>query len=67
MLRKVQDYIHMLQLSNYILTTVPKFNEPEMVGLPINAILDAHMGTKSGNAAFLYPKVKTIFKKMLNE
>lgn len=57
----------MLQLSNYILTTVPKFNEPEMVGLPIKAILDARMGTKSGNTAFLYQKVKTIFKKMLNE
>jgi hypothetical protein len=67
MLRKFQDYIHLLQLFNSILTTVPKFNEPGMVGVPINAILDAHVGTKSGNAAFLYLMVKTIFTKMLNE
>jgi phosphatidylserine decarboxylase len=67
MLRKVQDYIHMLQPFNYIPTTALEFNEPGMVGMPINTIVDAHMRTKSGNAAFLNPKVKTIFKKILNE
>jgi hypothetical protein len=67
MLRKVQDYIQLLQLFNYILTTVPKFNEPGMAGVPVNATLVAHVGTKSGNAAFLYLKVRKIFTKMLNE
>jgi phosphatidylserine decarboxylase len=65
--RKVQDYVHMLQLFNYILTTAPGFNESGMVGVPVNAILDAPMGTKAGNAAFLNPKVNAMFKKMLDE
>jgi len=65
--RKVQDYVHMLQLFNYILTTAPAFNESGMVGVPINAVLDAPMGTKAGNAAFLNPKVNAMFKNMLDE
>jgi len=65
--RKVQDYVHMLQLFNYILTTAPAFNDSGMVGVPINAVLDGPMGTKAGNAAFLNPKVNEMFKKMLDE
>jgi phosphatidylserine decarboxylase len=65
--KKVQDYIHMLELFNYILTQAPEFNDSGMVGVPVNAILDWPMGTRSGNAAFLNPKVNSMFKKMLDE
>ena len=64
---KVEGYIHMLELFNYILTTAPAFNGSGMVGVPFNAILDWPMGTKSGNAAFLNPKVNEMFKKMLDQ
>jgi phosphatidylserine decarboxylase len=57
----------MLELLNYILTTAPAFNESGMVGVPINAILDWPMGTRSGNAAFLNPKVNAMFKRLLDE
>lgn len=65
--RKVESYIHMLELFNYILTTAPAFNESGLVGVPVNAILDWPMGTKSGHAAFLNPKVNAMFKKMLDQ
>ena len=65
--KKVESYVHMLELFNYILTTAPAFNESGMVGVPVNAILDWPMGTKSGNAAFLNPKVNSMFQKMLNQ
>jgi phosphatidylserine decarboxylase len=35
--------------------------------MPVNAILDRAMGTKSRNAVFLKPKVNAMFKKMLDE
>jgi phosphatidylserine decarboxylase len=57
----------MLELFNYILTVAPAFNESGMVGVPLNAILDWPMGTKSGNAAFFNPKVNAMFKKMLDQ
>jgi phosphatidylserine decarboxylase len=57
----------MLELFNYILRTAPAFNESGMVGIPLNAILDWPMGTKSGNAAFLNPTVNAMFKKMLDQ
>ncbi|KAK5144199.1 hypothetical protein LTR04_001650 [Oleoguttula sp. CCFEE 6159] len=49
--RQVRDYEHMLA---------------GLVGLPINAMLDWPMGTASGFAAFLDPKVNAMLKKVLN-
>lgn len=63
---QVRDYKHMLQLFNVVLRRAPLFNDRELVGLPINAILDWPMGTPSGIAAFLNEKVNAQFKKMLD-
>ncbi|KAK5290588.1 hypothetical protein LTR99_011043 [Exophiala xenobiotica] len=68
--RQVRDYRHMLQLLNHIVTTAPSWNDKAhrvgLVGLPINALLDWPMGTASGFAVFLDPKVNAMFKKVLN-
>ncbi|KAA6407928.1 MAG: phosphatidylserine decarboxylase [Lasallia pustulata] len=68
--RQVQDFEHMLQLLNHILTTAPSWNDKShrvgLVGLPINALLDWPMGTSSGFAVFLDPQVNAMFKKVLN-
>ena len=64
---QVRDYLHMLGLISAIMTTAPEFNETGLVGFPINAILDWPMGTNSGFAAFLNPKVNAQLKKILNE
>jgi len=63
---QVRDYRHMLRLLNEILTRAPVFNDNELIGLPINAILDWPMSTPSGIAAFLDEKVNEQFKKMLD-
>lgn len=64
---QIRDYKHMLVLMNAILTTAPEFNKTDLVGFPINAILDWPMGTNSGFAAFLNSKVNAQIKKILNE
>ncbi|KAK5019210.1 hypothetical protein LTR16_000748 [Cryomyces antarcticus] len=68
--RQVRDYQHMLQLLNHFLTTAPSWNDKShrvgLVGLPINALLDWPMGTSSGFAFFLDPKVNAMLKKVLD-
>ena len=57
----------MLELLNHILTTAPSWThigeEVGMVGVPINAILDWPMGTRSGFAVFLDPTVNAMLKR----
>jgi phosphatidylserine decarboxylase len=62
---KLKNYQQMLAVMNHILTSAPEFNTTEMVGCPINAILDFPMITRAGLAAFLSPKVNAILKKVL--
>jgi len=64
---EVRTYHQMLKMFNMILTTAPEFNKTGQVGLPINAILDWSMGTRSGFAAFLNKKVNKHLKAILNE
>ena len=68
--RQVRDYQHMLQVLNYLLTTAPSWSgeaeKVHVVGLPINALLDWPMGTASGFAAFLDPKVNAMLKEIIN-
>lgn len=64
---QVRDYHHMLQLMNEIMTTGSEYNTTELVGFPINAILNWPMATTAGFAAFLNDKVNAQFKKILNE
>lgn len=67
---QINNYDHMLQVLNHILTTGPSWNDKServgLVGLPINALLDWPMGTPSGFALFLEPQVNAMIKKVLN-
>src|ERR1700722_7322057 len=57
----------MLNLFNLIIGEAPAFQaNNDLVGFPINAILDWPMGTSSGVAAFFNPKVNAQFKKMFD-
>jgi phosphatidylserine decarboxylase len=62
---KLEDYHQMLVVMNHVLTTAPEFNNTEMVGFPINAILDFPMITPAGLAAFLSPQVNAMLRKVL--
>jgi phosphatidylserine decarboxylase len=62
---KIRNYRQMLAVINHVLTTAPEFNTSEMVGFPINAILDFPMITPAGLSAFLTPKVNVMFRKVL--
>ena len=62
---KIKDYRQMLVVINHVLTIAPEFNTTQMVGFPINAILDFPMITPAGLAAFLMPKVNAMFQKIL--
>ncbi|ERF75430.1 hypothetical protein EPUS_00223 [Endocarpon pusillum Z07020] len=68
--RQIHDCDHMLRVLNHLLTTAPSWsNKSErvgLVGLPINALFDWPMATKSGFAVFLDPKVNAMLKKVLN-
>ena len=62
---QVRDYREMLDLINAVLDTAPGFNHTELVGFPINAILDWAMATPAGYAAFLDDRVNAHFKAIL--
>ena len=62
---KLRNYRQMLKIIDHVLTTAPEFNTSDMVGCPINAILDFPMITPAGLAAFVSPKVNHILKKAL--
>ena len=55
----------MLLLMNAVLTHAPEFDTSALVGCPLNAILDWSMGTPSGFAAFRYPAINRMLKKIL--
>jgi phosphatidylserine decarboxylase len=57
---------HLLALLNEILTRAPEYDDTAMVGVPINAILDWCMVTPAGYAAFRYPGINAMLKKILN-
>jgi phosphatidylserine decarboxylase len=64
---QLRDYRQMLRVLNLIMTEAPEFNETDLVGFPINAILDWSMGTEAGTAAFLNDKVNQQLRSVLNE
>lgn len=64
---QVRDYREMLRLINDVLTRAPEFNKTDLVGFPINAIVNWSMGTAAGATAFLNPKVNRQLKKILNQ
>ncbi len=63
---KLQDPDDMLRMINAVLPTAPEFNETDLVGCPINAIIDWTMCTTAGYAAFRNAKLNEMFRKILN-
>ncbi len=64
---QVRNYRHMLDLLNEIVTNGSEYNTTELVGFPINAILNWPMATTAGFAAFQNDKVNAQLKKILQE
>jgi phosphatidylserine decarboxylase len=64
---QVRNYRDMLKLINHILTQAPEFNKTDLVGFPINAIVNWAMGTPAGAAAFMNDKVNRQLKKVLTQ
>src|ERR1035437_4244835 len=64
---QVRNYRDMLKLINQILTQAPEYNKTDLVGFPINAIVNWAMGTPAGAAAFLNHKVNRQLKKILTQ
>jgi len=63
---QVRNYMMMLALFNQIIGEAPDYEQNDLVGFPINAILDWPMGTTGGVQAFFNPKVNAQFKKMFD-
>ncbi|CDO69532.1 hypothetical protein BN946_scf184785.g37 [Trametes cinnabarina] len=61
---QVRDYKLMLRLFNHVISTAPAYEDDDLVGFPINAILDWPMGTPAGLAMFTRPDVNEHFHKM---
>ncbi|KAF4570101.1 hypothetical protein EYR40_009087 [Pleurotus pulmonarius] len=70
---QVENYMSMLNLFDAIISEAPGWHyDPEnpaannLVGFPINAVLDWPMGTDAGYAMFINPAVNAQFKKMFD-
>jgi len=63
---QVRNYKTMLLLFNDILTEAPDYQQNDLVGFPINAILDWPMGTPAGFRVFVDPRVNLQFNKMFD-
>ncbi|GJE85181.1 phosphatidylserine decarboxylase family protein [Phanerochaete sordida] len=63
---QVRDYHLMLRLFNHIISTAPSYEDNDLVGFPINAILDWPMGTPAGLAMFTDVRVNAQFKQMFD-
>ena len=56
----------MLLLFNHILTEAPDYEQNDLVGFPMKAILDWPMGTPAGFRVFVDPRVNHQYKKMFD-
>jgi phosphatidylserine decarboxylase len=63
----VNSIDQMLYLINNAIDKAPVYDETDLVGFPINAILNWTMGVPAGFTAFRNEKVNSIFKKILDE
>ncbi|KIK54432.1 hypothetical protein GYMLUDRAFT_77133 [Collybiopsis luxurians FD-317 M1] len=63
---QIRDYMTMLSMFDFIIHNALEFEDNELVGFPITAMLDWPMGTSAGLSAFMNPKVNTMFKKMFD-
>ena len=63
---KIPHWSLMIVVIDYLMTTAPRFYDSELVGFPINVVLNWPMNTTAGFAAFLNDKVNKLFKAILN-
>ncbi len=63
----INNIDQMLYLINNSIDKAPVYDETDLVGFPINAILNWTMGVPAGFAAFRIEKVNSIIKKILDE
>jgi phosphatidylserine decarboxylase len=63
--RHLRSVEQMLELIDAVLTEAPEYNDTELVGAPLNAILDWAMGTPAGFAAFRDERVNAMIRKVL--
>jgi len=63
---KIVCWQEMILLINFIMTRAPRFDKSDLIGFPINVILNWPMATTAGFAAFLNDKVNKLFKEILN-
>lgn len=69
---QITDYILMLRLIDYIMSTAPEYISLDkkghsLIGFPINAILDWCMGTQAGYAFFMNKEVNKCFEAILKK
>jgi phosphatidylserine decarboxylase len=64
--RHLESVDQMLHLMSEVIGRAPEYNETGLVGTPLNAVLDWCMGTPAGFAAFRYPPINTMIRKILN-
>ncbi|CAE6396076.1 hypothetical protein ACGC1H_005748 [Rhizoctonia solani] len=64
---QIRDYDTMFRAFDYIITHPIPYEDNDLVGFPINAILDWPMGTDAGLSTFLSPEVNAQFKNMFDE
>ncbi len=57
----------MLCLMNKAMDQAPLYDETDLVGFPINALLNWSMGVPAGFQAYRNDKVNTVFRKILDE
>ncbi|KAG8744380.1 hypothetical protein FRC10_010267 [Ceratobasidium sp. 414] len=63
---QIRDYKVMLHAFDIIIRKAPEYEDNDLVGFPINAILDWPMGTEAGLKTFLDPKLNVMFKRMFD-
>ncbi len=61
----LQSIDEMIYKINSIIGKAPEYNETDLVGFPINTILNWTMGVPAGAAAFRNEKVNEMFRKVL--
>ena len=63
--RHVHNIHQLLTVINLVLHTAPQYDTTELVGAPLNALLDFMMGTPAGFAAFRSPAINALIRKIL--
>ena len=64
--RHINSVHQLLTAINHVIHTAPHYDTTELVGAPLNAVLDFMMDTPAGYAVFRSPTFNRLLKKMLS-